>query len=757
MISGFGTERIGHLALRFPLFTTLLIILATLFAASGIPKLGYSGDNIEILRDGSVEFEEYDHLLSTFRDFNNDAIILVSADNLETLEGFEAFRELHFDLQFNPAVESVLSPFSLASYDESAGGWQSTVPARFRNDEHLKNFLNKMNETNPSFQSLVAPDRTSAVIVVYSKKAALEDSNIRETITGYREILADYSNDQFSLAIAGQPAIRADLVQSIINDMRLLAPLAGLLCAIIAFFIFRNPVSVLLCVLPPVISIIWFLGALGHAGISLNFLTTVLPILLMVIVFADTLHFYLKWARSRALSPEGHGFSVITDTLKAVGPACALAMITTAAALGTLRLSGNFGLIELGTIGAMAIGLGFIAVLVALPILLYWAGRFGFTVRKNPADGLAIITRPAVAMLKYSKAIVAVGVAICLVGLVVHFKLDSRFRLIDYLAKSSDVSQSEKLIDKRFAGTTPLFAIVKLDKSIAMLDEKNRDIFYGAKTHIDSIFPSTSSYSLDDFAKEVAKGGGQISEADIDELPEYMTSRFISKDKHEILITIFSPASITARQMAKKLDALDILLAEDDLLDSVTITGFPILSSVVAPRLMDNLRISLLAAVFLSILIIMFAARSIRLGLACLIPNLLPIISVEIILWIFGIPLDMSITVALTVAFGIAVDDSIHLLNHYMQELDENANNPRAAVENALREVSPAMLSTTLILVAGLSITLLSELPIITIFSTIVTLTLVFAVLTDIFQMPSYLIHAGRKRRRSEIKNGETV
>ena len=69
MISGFGTERIGHLALRFPLFTTLLIILATLYAASGIPKLGYSGDNIEILRDGSLEFEEYDHLLSTFSRF----------------------------------------------------------------------------------------------------------------------------------------------------------------------------------------------------------------------------------------------------------------------------------------------------------------------------------------------------------------------------------------------------------------------------------------------------------------------------------------------------------------------------------------------------------------------------------------------------------------------------------------------------------------------------------------------------------------
>ena len=748
MISGFGTERIGHLAMRFPLITTIILLLATLYTATGMPKLGYSGDNIEILRDGSVEFDEYDHLLSTFRDFNNDAIILINADNLDTLEGFENFRDLYFELQFNPAVESVLSPFSLASYDKNEGGWQSTVPARFRNQEHLKNFLDKMNETNPSFQSLVAPDRTSAVMVIYTKKEALEDANIRQTLDSYRAILTEFRDENFSITLAGQPAIRADLVQSIINDMRLLAPLAGLLCAIIAFFIFRNPTSVLLCVLPPLLSIVWFLGIIGHLGISLNFLTTVLPILLMVIVFADTLHFYLKWVRNRALDADGDSTAIITATLKSVGPACALAMITTAIALGTLRLSGNFGLIELGTIGAMAIALGFIAVLVALPLQLYWAGRLGFTIRKNPADGLAIIVRPAIAVLKHSKTIVLVGIAICALGLIVHFNLDSRFRLIDYLAKSSDVSKSEKLIDKRFSGTTPLFAIVKLDKTRPMLDEKNRDIFYRAKAHVDKIFPSTSSYSLDDFAKEVKKSGGQISESDIDELPEYLTSRFISKDRREILITIFSPASLTARQMGKKLEALDALLSADNLKNSVVITGFPILSSIVAPRLMDNLRISLLAAVFLSIFIIMLAARSFRLGLACLVPNLLPIISVEIILWIFGIPLDMSITVALTVAFGIAVDDSIHLLNHFMQDMEEKDISTKAAVEKSLREVSPAMLSTTLILVAGLSITLLSELPIITIFSTVVTLTLVFAVLTDIFQMPSYLILSGHKRHR---------
>jgi len=748
MISGFGTERLGHLAIRFPVITTILLLLVTILAATGIPKLGYSGDNIEILRDGSTEFEDYDRLLKTFRDFNNDAIVLISSDKLNTIEGFEKFRDLQFELQFNPAVESVLSPFSLASYDINAGGWQSTVPARFEDQANLDAFLKRMNETTPAFQSLVSPNRDSGVIVIYTKAAALADSNVRQTLESYRSVLAEFADDDFKLTIAGQPAIRADLVQSIINDMSLLAPLAALLCAIIAFFIFRNLVSVFLCVFPPVLSVVWFLGVLGHAGISLNFLTTVLPVLVLVIVFADTLHLYLKWARIRVRKPETSGLAAISEAISTVGPACALAMITTAAALASLTLSGNFGLIELGTIGAMSIALGFFAVIIALPVSIYWADKLGFTVRSNPADGLAIVARPAIAMLKYWRVIVVAGISICIVGLIVHFNLDSRFRLIDYLSTNSDVAKSESYIDERFSGTTPLFAIIQLDKDTPMLDQKNRDIFYRAKARIDEVFPSTSSYSLDDFASEVAKGGGQISESDIDELPEYMTSRFISQDRREILITIFSSASFTARQMGEKLDTLNALLKTEKLDGQVTMTGFPILSSVVAPRLMDNLRISLLAAVLLSIVIIMVAARSFRLGLACLVPNLLPIISIEIMLWLFGIPLDMSITVALTVAFGIAVDNSIHLVNQHMIEIEKH--DVKTAVKRALEEVSPAMLSSTFILVAGLSITLLSDLPIITIFSAVVTLTLVFAVLTDIFQMPSFLYTLGRVRRQTK-------
>lgn len=723
------------MVLRFPVVATLILCGAILYAITGIPKLGFSGDNVEILRDGSKEFADYDVLLNEFRDFNNDAIVLVRSDKLATQEGFETFRELHFELQFNENVQSVLSPFSLASFDPKKGGWRSTVPAEFESDEQVQTFLHKMAMENPSFQSLVSPERDSGVIVVYTKPKALEDANIRQTMASYRQTAAEYQSKGFDITIAGQPAIRSDLVQSIINDMRLLAPMAAIFCIVVSWLVFRNFAAVLICITPPFATTVIFFGGMGHAGIDLNFLTSVLPILLMVILFADTLHFYLKWARtsSKGTSPE----AALEQAIVEIGPACSMAMITTGIALGSLWLSNNYGLFELATLGVLSLIVGFIAVLGGLPLMIFWAIKMGHRIKHLPADRLMAVVKPAGFLLKNPMVVAVVGLVLCLVGFYAHFNIDSRFRMIDYISTQSDVAKSESFIDKRYSGTTPLFAIVNLNPDQPMLSEANQDIFYRAKARIDQIFPSTSSYSLDDFAKELRKSGAQISEKQIDQLPEYMTSRFVSGDRRKVLITIFSSAGLTDRQMREKLISLKTLLKSEGLENNVAITGFPILSSVVAPRLMDKLRLSLLVAVLLAIALIMISARSFKLGLACIVPNLLPIVGVEIALWLAGIPLDMSITVALTVAFGIAVDNSIHLINQFSLEVRHHA--PKVAILGALKEVAPAMISTTLILVAGLSITLLSELPILIVFSSIVILTLVIATITDIFQLPSYI------------------
>ena len=167
---------------------TLLVVLATALAGFGITRLGISGDNIEILRDGSKEMAAYDRLLSSFRNFNNDAVVLVRADNLATVDGFENFRDLHFEFSLDERVESVLSLFSLVQFDSAGGGWKSAVPASFEGDADVANFLTGFVESTPSARSLMGGDLKSAVIVVYAENSALDDDRIGETIRAYSPV-----------------------------------------------------------------------------------------------------------------------------------------------------------------------------------------------------------------------------------------------------------------------------------------------------------------------------------------------------------------------------------------------------------------------------------------------------------------------------------------------------------------------------------------------------------------------------------------
>ena len=735
MINGFGLQKLGILALRVPVFASLLLIAITLTAGFGLTKLGFSGENVGILRDGSKEIENYDHLLKTFRNFNNDAIVLMKIDNLATVEGIETYRDLHFEFQLDERVESVLSVFSLVQYKGAVKGWTSALPAEFDDDAHVEQALKQLVAEIPSAQSLFSTGFDSAVMVVYVAEKAIADASVRDTMDAFNALAKEFETDTVKLTIAGQPALRSGLIRNIAQDLMFLAPLAMLLCALLALVLFKSPVAMVLCAFPSFLSLAWFLGGAGLAGIDLNFLTNILPVLLIVIIFADTLHLFIKWQKLHKDLPDGN--SALIKAIEEIGPACAISSLTTAVALLSLCASGNFGLYELGIVGALGVMGGFISVIVALPLACHWAKHFGYSPKQSTTAKLENLAKPALKLLKHRQLTIIAGLLLCAAGLYAHWAIDSRFRLIDYLGTQSDVSQSESFIDERYFGSTPLFAIVKLNDEIPMLDPENERRVYSTLDSIEAVFSAGSYYSLVDFAEEVRKGGGELNVKDLDQLPRELTSRFISQNKSELLITVFSSANLSAAETRERMGKLTQQLEQREVAEHVRITGYPILSGVVAPRLMDNLRISLLIAVGLSIFIIAIAAGSLKLGLACLVPNLLPIICVELVLLALGIPLNMSITVALTVAFGIAVDDSIHMLNQFL--LDRQSNNTEAAVESALSEVTPAIFSTTLILSGGLFVMMFSTLPAISVFSGVVIMTLIFAFLADIFQLPVYL------------------
>lgn len=748
MLSGFGVERLGLAVLRRPLVALALIACLSLLALFGLTRLGFSGANVDILRDGSQELADYDHLLATFRNFNNDAVVLVRADNLATVAGIERYRDLHFEFQFEDTVESVLSLFSLVQYNPAAGGWRSALPAQFNSDEEVAAALERIGKEIPNSRSLLNAESGSAVIVVYVKPSAVKDANVRATVKQLQAVAQRFTGNGMTVTVAGQPAIRSSLIDNIATDLMRLLPIALAFCAAIAWFVLGTWPPVLITTAAPLAAVSWLLGGMGLAGSDINFLTNILPVLLVVVVFSDCLHLYLRWEEG-ALAGSDVGVA-LAAAIRSVGPACVISSATTAAALFSLVLSSNNGLIELGVIGGLGVLGGLVSVLAVLPLAILAAWRLGFRPAPHGVARLRSMVGPALAAMRRPWVTVAIGGVFLAAGLVAHVSIDSRFRLVDYLANGSDVASGEQFIDKHYPGSTPLFVMVDIDRDKSLLDPASRARFDAAIDSIKSVFPSTSFYSLGDFSAEMERRGVTLSEKDIDRLPRYLTSRFISEDHREILVTIFSSANLSAKEMAGLLGRLETHLAGSPAGGHAVVTGYPVLAAIVAPRLMDNLRWSLLSSIALSILLIAAATRSARIGLACLAPNLLPIVCVELALWLAGIPLNLSVAVALTVAFGLAVNDSIHLSADYLDKL--RYAEPVAAMSAAIRHVFPAMAATTIILLGGLAVMLGSTLPAIVLFSMVMILTLFFALIFDVFQLPAYALLLTRRARGIEPK-----
>ncbi|MBL4645993.1 MAG: MMPL family transporter, partial [Rhizobiales bacterium] len=166
------------------------------------------------------------------------------------------------------------------------------------------------------------------------------------------------------------------------------------------------------------------------------------------------------------------------------------------------------------------------------------------------------------------------------------------------------------------------------------------------------------------------------------------------------------------------------------------IAGMSLLSAVEVPQMIKDLQLGFYAALGLVMLVLMVATGSIALGLLSLIPNLIPILGVETWLYISGQQLTMTAAVALTIAFGIAVDDTIHFLNSYQQA---RARDPSTSIAIAIREVVSPITTSTLLLVGGLIVTQISALPSVAIFGQLVAASLVLALFASIFLLPAFV------------------
>ncbi|MDG2343772.1 MAG: efflux RND transporter permease subunit [Flavobacteriales bacterium] len=188
---------------------------------------------------------------------------------------------------------------------------------------------------------------------------------------------------------------------------------------------------------------------------------------------------------------------------------------------------------------------------------------------------------------------------------------------------------------------------------------------------------------------------------------------------------------------------------------STIVTGTGVVYTKGTTYLVKNLFISLIIAICVIAVLMSFLFKSWRMVLVSLLPNLVPLIFTSALMGYFGIPIKPSTILVFSIAFGISIDDTIHFLAKYRQELQSNGSNIRKAVVNSIKETGTSMIYTSIILFFGFSIFIASNFGGTQALGTLVSLTLFVAMLANLVLLPALLLSLEKALTTKQFKDSE--
>jgi predicted RND superfamily exporter protein len=416
--------------------------------------------------------------------------------------------------------------------------------------------------------------------------------------------------------------------------------------------------------------------------------------------------------------------------------------VTTLLAFVAFAYVSGTALQQFSWFGAAAIALAFLSVIVTVPVAAHWAARFGLLRAghiRTPALGSA--GKLVLALVTGRPLAIAVAALLAVAALTfVHFNIQPEYRITDYLPRTSEVRAAEMQANEVFGGRSALLVSVPKAEAGPVLSPANRQRLAETEAVIAELFPperiSSPLRLVHDLTSEAAIG--RLA-ADLDAAGETQKTGFQSRDGSTMLITIRIPSSQSINETLDEIRALKASLGSLAFGDKVIVTGFDVLMAEEFTSLIEQLRGSLIIEVFLGILIIGIATRSPLLAIAAITPNLLPILFVEFVIWMRGGAVNMSEVIALTIGFGIAVGNAVHIINYFAQKRQEGLS-VDDALSGAVIEAGPAVGASMLIICISTLVTQISVLPMVPVLGMLIISTLVVGFAANIAILPANIL-----------------
>ncbi len=572
-------------------------------------------------------------------------------------------------------------------------------------------------------------------------------------ISGAKEV-TDAFSDRYDFKYSGIPYIRNVYVDSIGAEARRYVWLSTLVILIALLWLFRNVRGVVLPVLIVYLGMLWTISIMMVAGAAIDVLSSTIAAIILVVGVADSVHLLSRFNDGIA-----HGLSrreAARDMIVSLGSATFLTSITTAVGFATLGTSPIVPMRQFGLFTAVGVVATFFVSIIVLSAALTWlpapktAGKWV----SNWFHGfLTWIDRFCA---RYWRSILWSGLLISVLALAAASRLRVNSYVNDDLGPRTQIYQDMEFIQDRLVSPFPMEILIEGDGKDALHDPEVLRQVRELQEYLDSEPTVGRTISIVDLLDEMNRTLNPEHAADglhPDLVAQYLfllemigpdeTMRLISQDhsKLRVAMLVDDAGSATLKPMLGRVDSVMNIVLRDDL--KSTWTGTVVLISTVSDLITDSLLISIgLAFVFIS-LIMALLFRSAALLIISLLPNVFPLIVTAGFMGLAGIDIKPATAVIFSISFGIAVDDTIHLLARLRQEL--RLGRPmRDAIRLSLLGTGKAIILTSIILAGGFAVLTTSQFQSSNYMGGLISLTLVAALAADLLLLPA-LLHAWTK------------
>ncbi len=731
MISAIGLAAPGLFALRRPVWATVILAGVVLAALLAVPSARFDDDMLRAFSSQSQQSQDYADFLETLGTRITDIVVLAEADDPFSANDLTRLRDLALELELADHVTSVVSPFSARfakTHPDFPG--EPVFPAVIDIDEATAR-LAAYRATDPSLKPLIAAD--SRILIM---AAAIDTKNdavdIRAVLAAFRQLTQDFAGPGLRFTVTGENAITTEIVDGIQDDIVVLNAAGSAIAFLLAFLVFGQLSAALVAMIPAL------LGALVSVSIFVLFdypitvISNVVPLLILVLGLADSIHLTMHLVRSDPSLPVRDR---IDRSVRDIAPACGLTAITTAIAFIAIALTDNDQLFEMAVVGSLGVVVSYVVVVTTFALMAPLCARAS-SQPKWSTDLLRVPGAVARAVMTKDRCVIAIALVIAVASAIGFWRIEPWFPLHQYLPLDSDMRHANETIEAEFGGFLRIWSEIEATGDAALETPDGWARLTRLTAAIEDAAPDYSVISLASVARWLGTPERIPTAEEMIDVPEDLRHQLTSPQGTMARVVTFAPEPMRSHETRAVHDRIEAAALSAG---AERITGLPVILRHEPIAIVGQLGIGLIAACLLAIAVVAAAFRWPTLALVLVAPNLLPLLVTASALHILNNgQANPTAVIALTIAFGIAIDDSIHFTNRYRLERERGLD-VDAALDLAINQTGRVMIATTVIISAGLLVVFASAFEVVRLFGMLLILTFVTALLADLLLLPALL------------------